>query len=164
VIGGILIAFSIFMYIQADKLPPAMFGARGADLFPKILFTLMATCGVVLTVEAVIKDRKAKAASAHSAPTRTSGEQIWGRVKETLSYHGYVIFAFLAFFAYVVMMHYLGYPISTLVFMPVLMWVLGPRTKKAALAIAATTLGVTFVIHYSFLKLLRVFLPSGSLF
>ena len=61
-------------------------------------------------------------------------------------------------------MYYLGYPIATLIFMPVFMWILGPRTKKAALVTVLTTLGVTFIIYYSFLKLLSVFLPEGSLF
>ena len=44
------------------------------------------------------------------------------------------------------------------------MWILGPRNKRAALITVLTTLGVTFIIYYSFLKLLRVFLPEGSLF
>jgi hypothetical protein len=44
------------------------------------------------------------------------------------------------------------------------MWVLGPRNKKSAVVIILTTLGVTFIIYYSFLKLLNVFLPEGSLF
>jgi hypothetical protein len=85
-------------------------------------------------------------------------------VKAFFKYYQYVIFGFLAFLAYVVLMYYLGYPIATLIFMPVFMWILGPRNKKAALVTALTTLGVTFVIYYSFLKLLRVFLPEGSLF
>ncbi|MBT8365287.1 MAG: tripartite tricarboxylate transporter TctB family protein [Deltaproteobacteria bacterium] len=85
-------------------------------------------------------------------------------MRDFFNYYRYVILGFLAFFGYVVLMYYFGYPISTLIFMPVLMWVLGPRNKKAALVITVTTLGVTFVIYYSFLKLLRVFLPEGSLF
>jgi hypothetical protein len=61
-------------------------------------------------------------------------------------------------------MYYLGYPIATLIFLPVIMWVLGPRNKKSVVVIILTTLGVTFIIYYSFLKLLNVFLPEGSLF
>ena len=38
VIGLILIAFSIFMYIQADRLPPALFGTLGAGFVPKNSF------------------------------------------------------------------------------------------------------------------------------
>lgn len=164
VIGGVLIAFSAFMYLQADKLPPAMFGAHGADLFPKILFAILGICGALLTIGAVLRERMAKASSARPEEARVGAGKIWVEVKETLSYYKYVIFAFLAFLAYVVIMYYFGYPIATLIFMPVLMWVLGPRNKKAALVVVATTLGVTFVIHYSFLKLLKVFLPAGRLF
>lgn len=164
VIGGLLIAFSAFMYLQASKLPPAIFGAYGAGLFPKILFASLGICGALLTIGAVLRERKAKASSVHPEEAGVGVGRIWVEVKKTLSYHNYVIFSFLAFFVYVAIMHYLGYPIATLIFMPVLMWVLGPRNKKAAVVIVATTLGVTFVIHYSFLKLLKVFLPAGSLF
>ena len=61
VIGLILIAFSIFMYIQADRLPPALFGTLGAGFVPKILFCILAGCGAVLTIQGLIRDRKARA-------------------------------------------------------------------------------------------------------
>ena len=69
-----------------------------------------------------------------------------------LKSYQFVIFGFVAFFVYVVLMYYLGYPIATLIFMPVFMWILGPRDKKAALVTTLTTLGVTFIIYYSFLN------------
>ena len=163
VIGLVLVAFSGFMYYQADQLPPAMFGARGADLFPKILFTLLAACGAGLTIQAVLRERKAQAAGVGTGEQPGPG-RAWPAFNEALKYYQSVIFAFLAFLAYVLLMYYLGYLISSLVFMPVLMWALGPRNKKAAVVTAATTLGVTLAIYYSFVKLLNVFLPAGSLF
>ena len=156
VIGLILIAFSIFMYVQADRLPPALFGTLGAGFVPKILFIILAGCGAVLTIQCLIRERKIKAAGVVEL-REDEGEPVD-------RYYQYVILGFIAFLAYVILMYYLGYPIATLIFMPVLMWVLGPRNKKAALITVLTTLGVTFIIYYSFLKLLRVFLPEGSLF
>lgn len=164
VIGLILIAFSIFMYVKADRLPPALFGTLGAGFVPKILFIILAGCGAVLTIQCLIRERKIKAAGVELG--EDEGEPVASpfKVKEFLKYYQYVILGFIAFLAYVILMYYLGYPIATLIFMPVLMWVLGPRNKKAALITVLTTLGVTFIIYYSFLKLLRVFLPEGSLF
>jgi hypothetical protein len=164
VIGLILIAFSVFMYVQADRLPPAMFGALGADFVPKILFVVLAICGAVLIVQSLIRARKAKASGVDPQPEKAGGEGVLDKTKALLKYYQYVIFGFLAFLAYVILMYYLGYPIATLIFLPVIMWVLGPRNKKSAVVIILTTLGVTFIIYYSFLKLLNVFLPEGSLF
>jgi len=164
VIGLILIAFSIFMYIQADRLPPALFGTLGAGFVPKILFAILAGCGAVLTIQSLIRDRKARASQAELPSDPVGLEEPRFTVKAFLKYYQYVIFGFLTFLAYVILMYYLGYPIATLIFMPVFMWVLGPRNKKAALVTTLTTLSVTFVIYYSFLKLLKVFLPEGSLF
>ena len=164
VVGIILIAFSIFMYIQADQLPPAMFGTLGAGFVPKILFSILAVCGAVLTIQSLIRERKANASRADLQSEDAGPAEPGIKVREFIKYYQYVFFGFLAFLAYVVLMYYLGYPISTLVFMPVFMWVLGPRNKKAALVTVLTTLGVTFVIYYSFLKLLKVFLPEGSVF
>jgi len=164
VIGLILIAFSIFMYIQADRLPPALFGTLGAGFVPKILFCILAGCGAVLTIQGLIRDRKARASEAVVPPDTAGPDKPRASVQAFLKSYQFVIFGFVAFFVYVVLMYYLGYPIATLIFMPVFMWILGPRDKKAALVTALTTLGVTFIIYYSFLKLLSVFLPEGSLF
>jgi len=164
VIGLILIAFSVFMYVQADRLPPAMFGALGADLVPKILFAVLAVCGAALIVQSLSREKKAKASGVDSQPENAGGEGVIDKTKALLKYYQYVIFGFLAFLAYVILMYYLGYPIATLIFLPVIMWILGPRSKKSVVVIILTTLGVTFIIYYSFLKLLNVFLPEGSLF
>jgi hypothetical protein len=164
VIGLILIFFSVFMYVQADRLPPALFGALGADLVPKILFITLAICGAVLTAQSLIRERKAKVSGVDSQLENAGRRGLRLKTKELLGYYRYVIFGFLAFLAYVILMYYLGYPIATLIFLPVIMWVLGPRNKKSVLVITLTTLGVTFIIYYSFLKFLKVFLPEGSLF
>ena len=160
VIGLILIAFSVFMYVQADRLPPAMFGALGADFVPKILFAVLAVCGAALIVQSLIRERKSTGSAADSQLEKG----LLLKIKALLGYYQYVIFGFLAFLAYVILMYYLGYPIATLIFLPVIMWILGPRNKKSVVVIILTTLGVTFIIYYSFLKLLSVFLPEGSLF
>ncbi|MGD9045254.1 MAG: tripartite tricarboxylate transporter TctB family protein [Desulfobacterales bacterium] len=164
VIGLILIAFSAFMYVQAERLPPALFGALGADFVPKILFIILAICGAVLMVQSLIRERKAKVSADDSQLENGGGGGLLSNTRVLLKSYQYVIFGFLAFLAYVILMYYLGYPIATLIFLPVIMWVLGPRNKKSVLVIILTTLGVTFIIYYSFLKFLKVFLPEGSLF
>ena len=65
---------------------------------------------------------------------------------------------------YVILMYYLGYLISTIVFLPVLMWILGPKTKTAAITIVLVSLGLTIGMQVVFARLLKVFLPDGALF
>ena len=159
VIGGLLILFSAIMYYQADKLPEGTFGTLGAGLFPKMLFILMAIAGGTLIVNAFIQEKKSKS---------TAGEKIEKESSETvaeiLQNHKNVILAFVVFFGYVLLMYFFGYQIASIIFMPVLMWILGPRDKKSLIVTGCTTIVVTFVIHYSFLHFLKIFLPTGKLF
>ncbi len=154
VIGLILILFAGFMYYQATKLPPAMFGALGADVFPKLLFILLAVFGAALIVQATLKARKEAKAEDLPQTTKTGG----------IGHYKNVIFGFAAFCLYVILMYYLGYTISTLIFMPLLMFILAPRTKAAAVSVVLVTLALTFSLQYGFAKALKVFLPSSALF
>lgn len=161
-VGLILIVFSGFMYYQASQLPPAMFGARGADVFPKILFALLALFGAALLIQSFWKARNEKLASQHEQERdkASSGTP----EHKGVAYYKYVIIGFAAFMVYVILMYYLGYLISTLIFLPVLMWILGPKTKTAAITIVLVSLGLTVGMQVGFARLLKVFLPDGALF
>jgi putative tricarboxylic transport membrane protein len=162
IIGIILIIFSAFMYSQTLEFPEAVFGTKGAGFFPKILFSLLGLAGAALTVNAVIRDRK-----------RTSGPPAEGkspdipfrdRVKNSLRSHSQVILSFFLVFVYVVVMDYFGYLIATLAFMVTLMWYLGPKNRREIPLILVISCGMTFIIYFSFLELLQIFLPEGILF
>jgi hypothetical protein len=163
IIGIILVIFSGLMFYKTLEFPPAMFGSLGAGVFPQILFTLLALAGAALTVTGFIRDRKKdEDATAEKGEARTS--PIVNRFKESLHYHSHVIISFTLFFCYVILMSYFGYTISTLIFMPILMWVLGPRNRRAIPITIIVSLGMTFIMYFAFLKFLKVFLPEGSLF
>ena len=162
-IGIILVVFSGLMYYETLAFPPAMFGALGAGVFPQILFTLLALAGAALTITGFIRDRK-KGANATAEKREAGISLILYRFKESLHYHSHVIVSFTLFFCYIVLMSYFGYTISTLIFMPILMWILGPRNRRAIPITIAVSLGMTFVMYFTFVKFLRIFLPEGSLF
>ena len=163
VIGIILFVFSGLMFLKTLEFPPAMFGALGAGVFPQILFTLLALAGAGLMISGFLRDRKRD--KGERAGRRKQGTiQFWNTCKESLHYHSHVIISFTLFFCYVILMSYFGYTISTLIFMPVLMWILGPRTRRAIPITIIVSLGMTFVMYFTFLKFLKVFLPEGSLF
>ncbi len=163
VIGIILVVFSGLMYYKTLEFPPAMFGAMGAGVFPQILFTLLGLAGTGLIISGFLRGRKRdKGERAGRRKQRTI--QFWNTCKESLHYHSHVIISFFLFFCYVVLMSYFGYTIATLIFMPILMWILGPRTRRAITVTMVVSLGMTFIIYFAFLRFLKVFLPEGSLF
>jgi hypothetical protein len=157
ILALILLVFSGFMYYEADRLPPAMFGALGADLFPKILFALLALAAVALFGQSVARSRREEAGSEKAATQpkiRAPG----------ISHYRNVIIGFVAFLGYVILMYFLGYVPASVIFLPVLMWILGPRTKRSALLILLVTVGLTFGMYFGFARVLKIFLPSGLLF
>ena len=162
VIGLLLIAFAAVMYYQTTQLPPALFGDVGAAYVPKIWFSILGICGVSLMVSGFGRDRKNRASN--SDEDEVAVDRLGVRMKEFLIHYRFVFAGFIIFFLYILLMKYIGYLYSTLLFMPVLMWVLGPKTGKSAAIIALTSVGVTGIIYFGFVKVLKVFLPSGSLF
>lgn len=154
-IGLILVVFSGFMYYQATLLPPAMFGALGADVFPKLLFILLLIMGAALFIQATIALKK------------STSDTMTGAVSQTgfsFAHFKFVVIGFTAFFLYVILMHYLGFIIATLIFMPGFMWVLSPKTKKGAALIICVSLILTFGMQFGFTYVLKIFLPSGVVF
>jgi hypothetical protein len=163
VIGIIIVVFSGLMYYKTLEFPPAMFGALGAGVFPQILFTLLGLAGAALTISGFIRDRK-RGHGETPEERKPRETQFWNTIKESLDYHSHVIISFFCFFCYVVLMSYFGYTIATLIFMPILMWILGPRNRRAITVTIVVSLGLTFIMYFAFLKFLKVFLPEGSLF
>lgn len=162
IIGIILIVFSAFMYSQTLEFPEAVFGTKGAGFFPKILFSLLAIAGAALTASAFIRDRK----KIGSPQAGEKGREIpfRDRVRDSLRSHSQVILSFFLVFVYVVIMDYFGYLVATLAFMVTLMWYLGPKSRREIPLILVISCGMTFIIYFSFLELLQIFLPEGSLF
>ena len=160
VIGIILIVFSALMYYQTTHLPSPLFGDVGAAFVPKIWFAILGICGVSLTVTGFVRDRKNRA----SGTDEVAVDHFSVRIKEFFIHYRFVFAGFIIFFLYIFLMKYIGYLYSTLLFMPVMMWILGPKTGKSVAIIALTSVGVTGIIYFGFVKVLKVFLPSGSLF
>lgn len=149
-IGIILVIFSVFMYTQTFKFPPAMLGTLGAGFFPKILFTLLGLAGVGLIIGSLFQNKK--------RPLKTFS------LKLAWQTHSLVILSFLLVGIYIVAMHYFGFLWATLGFMISLMWLLGPKKIRTLPLIMIISGGLTFVIYYTFLKLLQIFLPEGLAF
>lgn len=161
-IGIILVIFSVFMYSQTLEFPEAVFGTKGAGFFPKILFSLLALAGAALTISGFIRDWKRRRRQPEEG--KASEIRAWDKFRQSLNSHSQVILSFFMVFAYILIMDYFGYMVATLAFMLTLMWYLGPKSRKEIPMVLVISCGMTFIIYFSFLKLLQIFLPEGSLF
>jgi putative tricarboxylic transport membrane protein len=163
-IGLIAIVFSGLMCWQTRDFPSPICGSLGAGFFPNILFILLAATGVALIIGGCLEERKQR----RSGEAVDRGGLTWGQFlkefKKIVERNALVIISFFLFFCYVIMLDYFGYTVATLVFMPILIWVLGPRNRRAIPMIIIISLGMTFVIYFVFLEVFHVFLPSGKLF
>ena len=162
--GPLFVIVSIYMYFQADELPPSMYGTLGAGVFPKILFSLLAILGVILTINTVKILKKTKVKSDESTTSGNGVTSAQTGVLVFFSNYSYVFTGFLSVLAYMLLMKYLGYTFATLIFMPGLMWILGPKNLRSLWITALVTIGVTFSIYLLFQSVFRIFLPPGELF
>ena len=149
--GTFVFLLSSFMYYIACALPAGMFGTLGAGFFPKMIFGLLSILSFALIVKTLYLSFIKKQITASAEPFH-------------LSKYTIVIVAFIIFFLFVMALKYLGFVIASMLFMPTLMWILGPKTKASLVPIIATSVGMTAGIYLSFTHLLQVFLPSGILF
>lgn len=149
--GAFTCALSIIMFCIATKLPEGMFGTLGAGFFPKIIFGALAVCSFTLMVKTFIVHFVRNKSKAQTTSFPFAKYQI-------------VAVAFVLFFLYVLGLSYVGFIIASIVFLPALMWTIGPKTKASLVPIVLTSTGITAVTYISFTHFLKVFLPSGSLF
>lgn len=149
--GAFTCTLSIFMFYIASRLPEGMFGTLGAGFFPKIIFGTLVVCSFALMMKTFMKHfvKNKNKPNAASFP---------------FDKYKIVVIAFFLFFLYVIGLSYLGFVIASMLFLPALMWTLGPKTKASLVPITLTSTGITAVTYISFTHFLQVFLPSGSLF
>lgn len=157
IISALFTIFGALMYAEALTLPKGLFGTLGPGFFPKIIllpFTIL--CGI-LTIRLFFKWLRTRTRHAEKSDD------------EKLSWfkrYRFVIIGFVLFFLYLVGLKWIGFIISTLIFMPVLMWSLAPpqRNWGTVRVVAFTTLLLTFGLYSAFTYAFQVMLPPGILF
>jgi uncharacterized membrane protein len=165
-IGGLIFIISAIMYYNSSRLHKPLFSSDslGADFFPKLVFASLGLLGIILSVSAINVEKRQRV-------NAQEGEAVGGKGKHTspslstfLEQYRSVLITIVSFIAYIVMMFYLGYIVSTLIFLPALMLFLGPGTRKSYKHIIAITLGGSLGIYFLFEKMIKIFLPAGIFF
>jgi putative tricarboxylic transport membrane protein len=125
--------------------PPLAAGYPGPALFPRILGTLMAALGAALAVQG------ARARDATQAVE-------WRRLHRNVGLIN-ALFVLVGVLAYLALVEWLGFLITGTLLLFLMMWRLRvPPLRALVVAIAFIT-----IVHFLFVKVLRVPLPLGLL-
>lgn len=155
-IGGLVL--TVVFYLQAQKLPSM------AKRLPGLLIWIVAILAILMLVEELIKKRKAKKQrdddlqnehQAHSLLDELHSEIADDEIKEPIHWRVLIFFS-VAVVAYVLLIPWLGYLLSTVAFMAGVLIVSG-----ASKWLLATSVGVgfTFFIWVVFVWFLRLPAP-----
>ncbi len=141
----------IFIAANFKTLREPNLGDPGASAWPIFLCSGLVLCSVLLLIRTLIETRKAKAAG------ETEDPLVDFRSKGVIC----VLEIFAIMIIYAVMLYYLGFLISTPVFIVLTMLAMGERRITWILF---TTAGITGFIYVAFALIMKVVLPRGQFF
>jgi len=145
IIGGIIgVLISGFVFYESSKFPKDIVMSIGPSYFPKILATALLLVSGILIINAI---RGKSKKSAEGFDIKDPGIQRAG-------------VALLATIVYCLVLNYIGFIISSSMFLLFLMYLL---KKRNYFKMAAISIGVTLSVYFIFRTLLNITLPSGFL-
>lgn len=177
--GLVCLAISIFLLFLTLDLPPAVMVPIGPAFYPRVVLGLVAILSVILLVGDFMGRSRRSVPLASAARTATAtppsaapGAVLSGEAAATAASaapaaiaqpnYGLVLATFILFGIYVVILPWLGFRISTFLFVaalqPTLEW---PRSWQRWLLVVAVAFATTITCHYVFEDYLSVLLPRG---
>ena len=150
--GLVTIAIGVAVYIQGTKLPPPSMGdVAGAGAFPKLWGGLLVLLGAILAGRGAMAGKGEKI-------QKKSGEFL----AEFRVQYGAATAVFCLLLVQVWLMQYIGFVLSSMLFIPACAYLFGARTARS-LGVAALT-GVLLVIglYCFFVYGMQMPLPSNA--
>lgn len=152
----VIIATLIFLFVLIYLFDVSNLNYQQDTLMVKpILWIMMVLYPIVIWQEW----RSAKKQNAEKK--ETGNEKAESEEDDTSTRLSKKVILFMVFtFAYLILMNYIGFIISTIIYMPALMWVFGTKSKKMLIALPIAT---AFLLFFLFNNLLGIPLPQGVL-
>jgi len=147
-VAVILLIFCGLAYWEAYSYP------HESAYFPRIIILLLAAMSSVLLVKSILEGRREKVAG--NRPRGVEGPSFWKN-----EVFRKVILMIAVSIIYLLIMSSVGFYLTTLVYLPVMTWLLGVRKIKV---ITLSTVFVLFFIYLVFSAFLRVPIPEGIAF
>jgi putative tricarboxylic transport membrane protein len=134
--GGLLILCGLAGYFFAYQLENLAVAGLSAAFFPSFLFTVLVICGLILIKQGLKREKKIAFPNLHLA--------------KLLPVVGILV-------VYVLLMEYLGFIISTIVFLLSSLYVFGERRKKMLAVVPVMT---AVIVYFLFNKAFMIVLPG----
>jgi hypothetical protein len=151
-IGLLLIIFGLLLYFllipQFVEQYAGIHGAKSGRYFPYVLSFLTVLCGSIMLAFDLVEKKVAG-----KAPKAAPGLDLFS----IQSAAGIVVLSLV----YVFMISRVGYLLSTMIVLPVAMWMFGYRKVKTIVIVSVVS---PLVIYLIFVKMMAVPLPVGTLF
>ncbi|MEZ0481458.1 tripartite tricarboxylate transporter TctB family protein [Planococcus sp. SSTMD024] len=155
-IGVALIALGAVIYLQSNDFPALNEVHLDAGSFPKLIAGLL----ILLSLLLIIKQGLALMKSQSTGERQGAGE----RVRDFYKEYKLVILTLLVFFVYIFLMQFIGFVVSTIVFIIFTGLLVGSRAKKDIMVITIVSVAVTLGTYFFFENFLNVRFPSGIFF
>ena len=145
IVGGlIIIALSVFFYIQTLAFPTAMgYEKMGGEFWPRFTLLGIVVMAIIIMIDAFLKARSGMASKEQRREdSNTSGVAICG----------------IIIFFFILLISYVGFVLSAFFCFMVLMYAFGERKKLVVLSYSIVMVGMVYLL---FGKFLFVPLPRG---
>jgi putative tricarboxylic transport membrane protein len=142
--GLFWIAFSFFVCARSMEAGVGSFGQPGAGFLPFWSAAILGALAIILVIKSIVRGKAEKEAT---------------EVRRNLK-RGKVVLALLALFAYVVLLEWTGYLVTTFGLMTLLYMIAGRSRVWTQVVGAGITVLITYVVFYVWLG---VQLPKGIL-
>lgn len=153
IIGLALIGLGLVIYVRGGNLPSLNEAYFNAGSFPRLIAGLLILLSIILIFSKVNELRKRK-------PVK---DKVSNKEKIIAFYREYrlVILTTTLFFVYIFLMQFLGFVVSTILFIIGAAILIGYRKRKEVLTISTIAVILTLTIYFFFENVLYVRFPSG---
>lgn len=152
----ILLVLAGFLFYQGGKLPASAWEPLGPGSFPRIVLGLM----ILLSGAVIVSNARPALAELKRRREGAPGKALLG----WWTRHRLVAIVLALFAFYVLLLKLLGFVVTTIAFLILVQWWVGPKTRKNLFLAIAVALIFSIGTYYLFQAVLNVFLPAGALF
>lgn len=149
----IIIAFFVFMLVNSFKLHEIRrFGEMGSGFWPIMILSTAAILSIILLIFSITKYTKERKTTPIPSPSPEALAELKDRRKKYLS-------SVILLLLYIIIMPWIGFILSTLIYVITFIFALGERRK---LVLIASPVLVTALIIITFAKFIAIPFPRGA--
>lgn len=153
IIGLVLIGLGLLIFIQGGNLPSLNEAFFNAGSFPRMIAAVLILLSILLILSKLNELRKME-----PAEDKVSNKE---RLAAFYKEYKLVILTTAVFFVYIFLLQFIGFVVSTILFIIGTAILIGYRKRKEVMTISAVAVILTLTIYFFFENVLYVRFPSG---